>query len=45
MALEAGGEIRLKSRLIEGVGETSKNKIDAFLLDGQQHLTSLYQAL
>ena len=45
MALEAGGEIRLKSRLIEGVGEASKNKIDSFLLDGQQRLTSLYQAL
>ncbi len=45
MTLEAGGEIRLKSRMIEGAAESSANGADAFLLDGQQRLTSLYQSL
>ena len=45
MTLHAGGDIRLKSRLIEGVdGETSRAP-EQYLLDGQQRLTSLYQAL
>ena len=45
MTLEAGGEIRLKSRLIEGAEGRSENAAEAFLLDGQQRLTSLYQSL
>ena len=45
MTLEAGGEIRLKSRMIEGAEENSANRAEAFLLDGQQRLTSLYQSL
>ena len=45
MTLEAGGEIRLKSRMIEGAQEQPTNRADAFLLDGQQRLTSLYQSL
>lgn len=45
MTLEAGGEIRLKSRMIEGAKGNTANGADAFLLDGQQRLTSLYQSL
>ena len=45
MTLEAGGEIRLKSRMIEGAGQPTEGRPDAFLLDGQQRLTSLYQSL
>ena len=45
MTLEAGGEIRLKSRMIEGVEPDPRNRPDIFLLDGQQRLTSLYQSL
>ena len=45
MTLEAGGEIRLKSRMIEGADQQPKRRPEAFLLDGQQRLTSLYQSL
>ena len=45
MTLEAGGNIRLKSRMIEGAEGNASNEADAFLLDGQQRLTSLYQSL
>ena len=45
MTLEAGGEIRLKSRMIEGAGPQPEKQPEAFLLDGQQRLTSLYQSL
>ena len=45
MTLEAGGEIRLKSRMIEGADRKDGTTLDAFLLDGQQRLTSLYQSL
>lgn len=45
MTLEAGGEMRLKSRLIEGPTGRAESNPDAFLLDGQQRLTSLYQSL
>ena len=45
MMLEAGGEIRLKSRMIEGAQEESTDPVQAYLLDGQQRLTSLYQSL
>ena len=45
MTLQAGGDIRLKSRLIEGVDSGPAHPPDEYLLDGQQRLTSLYQAL
>ena len=45
MTLEAGGDIRLKSRMIEGATENPEVQPDSFLLDGQQRLTSLYQSL
>ena len=45
MMLEAGGDIHLKSRMIEGAEQNASNEPDAFLLDGQQRLTSLYQSL
>ena len=45
MTLQAGGEIRLKSRMIEGAEASTANAVDVFLLDGQQRLTSLYQSL
>lgn len=42
MTLQAGGEIRLKCRLIEGAEGTPENAVGELLLDGQQRLTSLY---
>lgn len=45
MTLAAGGEMQLKSRLIEGANGNAANNPEAFLLDGQQRLTSLYQSL
>ena len=49
MTLSSGGDINFKARLIEGVGEQGNGAIagapNSFLLDGQQRLTSLYQAL
>ncbi len=49
MTLSSGGDINFKARLIEGVGEQGNGTIagapNSFLLDGQQRLTSLYQAL
>ncbi|MCY4514649.1 MAG: DUF262 domain-containing protein [Candidatus Tectomicrobia bacterium] len=45
MMLEAGGEIRLKSRMIEGAEVKAESSAESFLLDGQQRLTSLYQSL
>ena len=45
MMLQAGGEIRFKSRMIEGVNGDAPNEANEYLLDGQQRLTSLYQAL
>ncbi len=45
MMLQAGGEIRFKSRTIEGVNDDVQNAANEYLLDGQQRLTSLYQAL
>jgi hypothetical protein len=46
MTLRTGGEVRFKPRPVEGVrfvGEPPQP--DRFILDGQQRLTSLYQAL
>lgn len=45
MTLEAGGDIRFKTRLVEGISEKNGIAPNQFLLDGQQRLTSLYQAL
>ena len=45
MTLEAGGDISLKSRLIEGAIGNNSTLPDSYLLDGQQRLTSLYQSL
>ena len=45
MTLEAGGDIRFQHRSIEGVNLNGGVEPDEFLLDGQQRLTSLYQAL
>ena len=45
MTLSAGSEIKFRTRPIEGVTPESAGEADVFLLDGQQRLTSLYQAL
>lgn len=45
MALEAGGDMKFKSRLLAGVPSGTNSTPSAFLLDGQQRLTTLYQAL
>ena len=45
MTLEAGADIRFKTRPIEGVGVDKEQTPADFLLDGQQRLTSLYQAM
>ena len=47
LSLQTGGEVRFKPRLLEGVnGTDSGNSPPAeLLLDGQQRLTSLYQAI
>ncbi len=45
MTLQAGGEIRLRSRMIEGAVGVPGQIAAEFLLDGQQRLTSLYQSL
>ena len=45
MTLSAGSEIKFRTRPIEGVSSDSVGEADAFLLDGQQRLTSLYQSL
>ena len=45
MTLSAGSEIKFRTRPIEGVAAESVGEADAFLLDGQQRLTSLYQSL
>lgn len=45
MTLDAGGDIKFKPRPVEGVSIGEDVSPDSFLLDGQQRLTSLYQAL
>ena len=45
MMLESGGDIKFRTRPVEGVRENVDTTPDDFLLDGQQRLTSLYQAL
>ncbi len=43
LTLENGGDVRFKPRLIEGVPEKQVAPVE-LLLDGQQRMTSLYQA-
>ena len=45
MTLDASGEVRFASKVIEGVQGDLKGDPEQYLLDGQQRLTSLYQAL
>lgn len=45
MTLDAGGDIRFRSRLVEGAGSPEGVLPEQYLLDGQQRLTSLYQAM
>ena len=45
MTLDASGDVQFVSKLIEGVAEDGKGGLGEYLLDGQQRLTSLYQAL
>lgn len=45
MLLQTGGEARFKPRLIEGVVTSNGVDPERLILDGQQRLTSLYQAL
>ncbi len=45
MTLNAGGDINFKTRMVEGVDGQATSHLDYYLLDGQQRLTSLYQAL
>ena len=45
MTLDASSDIKLKPRVLEGVPEDAASTIESYLLDGQQRLTSLYQAL
>ena len=45
MMLDNGGDIRFRSRPVESASANATLEPDAFLLDGQQRLTSLYQAL
>lgn len=46
MTLQTGGEVRFKARVVEGVSfKGDPPDPDRLLLDGQQRLTSMYQAL
>ena len=45
MTLDVGGDVQFQSRLIEGVASGVQAAKEQYLLDGQQRLTSLYQAL
>ena len=45
MTLDAGGDIQFQSRLIEGATSNGMARPEQYLLDGQQRLTSLYQAM
>jgi hypothetical protein len=46
MMLQTGGlDVRFKLRPVEGVSSTSLPEAERLILDGQQRLTSLYQAL
>ncbi len=45
MTLSSGSDIKFRTRPIEGVAGDGGDVPDAYLLDGQQRLTSLYQSL
>ena len=45
LSLETGGEVNFKPRLLEGIAEKPGVSPSDLLLDGQQRLTSLYQAI
>ena len=45
MTLSADGEVQFQKRPIEGITLTGGEQHERYLLDGQQRLTSLYQAL
>ena len=45
MTLKAGGDVQFQTRPIEGVSLNGSSQLQRYLLDGQQRLTSLYQAL
>jgi hypothetical protein len=45
MMLRAGGPVRFKERLVEGAAPSSRVRPERLILDGQQRLTSLFQAL
>ena len=45
MTLSADGDVQFQKRPIEGVALNGNARLERYLLDGQQRLTSLYQAL
>lgn len=45
MLLKAGGDVRFKYRPIEGATPAGRPEPESLVLDGQQRLTSLFQAL
>ena len=45
MTLDVGGDIDFRSRFVEGAGSPEGVLPEQYLLDGQQRLTSLYQAM
>ncbi|MET8678602.1 DUF262 domain-containing protein [Streptomyces sp. NPDC004647] len=45
MLLKAGGDVRFKYRPIEGAAPAGEPEPESLVLDGQQRLTSLFQAL
>ena len=45
MTLDADGDVQFQKRPIEGVTLNGSERLERYLLDGQQRLTSLYQAL
>jgi hypothetical protein len=45
MLLRSGGDVRFKYRPVEGATPASRAEPDSLILDGQQRLTSLFQAL
>jgi hypothetical protein len=44
MMLKTGGDIQFKTRPVQGVTDPDQKAPDTLILDGQQRLTSLYQA-
>ncbi len=45
MMLATGGEVQFKTRPVEGVGDSISQEPEKLILDGQQRLTTLTQAL